>query len=266
VVVTYFPTQDEIENIVASSHQVDKLIVVDNGSNNDDTLLALIKRSTNITVRLLRENKGIAFANNIGFSEILKEETPYEWLLTLDQDSIIPENYIKTLITCYEKNKNYTRIGVLSPNIYQKDIDSEYSNPILIFSSGRLIHKDTIKNIGLEREDFFIDGVDFEYCLRMKKKNIAILQVNTLTLGHKLGEKKHITLLGKRLEYTEYSPIRRYYSTRNHLVWVKEYLFLFPKTCINMVHQLILGLIKILIIEENKGENYSLCGMDLKIF
>ncbi len=76
--------------------------------------------------------------------------------------------------------------------------------------------------VGAFREDFFIDYIDTEYYLRMKKRGLLSIVACTAFMVHRQGQGNSDTIT------LDYNPLRRYYRTRNGLILIKEYKFVFP--------------------------------------
>ena len=94
-IVLYNPDLGRLkENIESICKQVDKVILIDNGSDNIREIEDLIKEYLNCILLKNGENMGIAYALN----QILKYayENDVKWFLTLDQDSVCSRNLINT--------------------------------------------------------------------------------------------------------------------------------------------------------------------------
>ena len=103
VVVTYNPDNSLIEGINLLSDQVDKILIVDNGSK--DSGIKLIKEikkcnEDKIEVVFNEDNLGIAAALNIGAKYAIEHK--YQWLLTMDQDSRPAKDMVEKMIKTYE--------------------------------------------------------------------------------------------------------------------------------------------------------------------
>lgn len=99
------------ENINAVKNQVEQIIFFDNGSQNWNEIKKFFKKNdleNNIKVLRSKNNKGIAYALNM--IAVYAMNNGYEWLLTLDQDTVIK----KDLITKYSSFTNLKNIGQLS--------------------------------------------------------------------------------------------------------------------------------------------------------
>jgi rhamnosyltransferase len=92
-------------------------------------------------------------------------------------------------------------------------------------ASGSMIKTEILNEHGLMNEDFFIDYIDTEYCLRLTSLGHRILAVNNAVLEHTLGAQ---TTHGKA-HATNHSPQRRYTIYRNRTITWKMYMFKAPK-------------------------------------
>ena len=93
-IVTYNPDITRlVENINAIYNQVDNVIIVDNNSKNIAEIEQIVLNYLHICLIKSKCNEGIATALN----KMMKKakELHYTWCLTLDQDSIVPENIIE---------------------------------------------------------------------------------------------------------------------------------------------------------------------------
>ena len=92
VIITYNPDVERLtENIKAISQQTDKVLLVDNGSE-DKLFLSKLSFIYNTAVISNEKNKGIAYALNQGMKYAY--QNGYEWAITLDEDSVCPDGII----------------------------------------------------------------------------------------------------------------------------------------------------------------------------
>ena len=92
-IVTYNPDAQRLaENIAAIRPQVDRVILVDNGSNNAAERLRPFSDAADIQIIFNDQNAGIAAALN----QIMRaaEAGGYHWCVTLDQDSVSPDGMV----------------------------------------------------------------------------------------------------------------------------------------------------------------------------
>ena len=220
IVVAYNIDKNEIlNNIYTYINFVNEVIIVDNSDNIGN--LKELEKLEKIKYINLRGNEGIAKALNKGIEYAIQNE--YDFILTMDQDSKFDNNLIDIYINYLDD-----KTAIYSPNYiierkkekkYKKDIQNVYWT----MTSGNLLNLNLYKIIGKFREDFFIDGVDYEYCLRARKNGYNVLQCNKARLIHCPGITKTKKILFKKYKYGYMSPIRMYYQIRNLSVIAKEY-------------------------------------------
>lgn len=243
-IVTYNPNIQRLkENIEAVIVQVDRVIIVDNGSKNIEELKQMWGNNEKIELFYNKENEGIAVALNQIITASI--EQGYDWTLTLDEDSVVPNNMIEQ----YRRYIGEEYVAMIVPVIcdrvmHEIDIreskDGEYTYIENAITSGTLMKNSIWKELGGFTEKLFIDYVDFDYCMKVKLANYRILRVNTVKLLHELGNATEIKLFsflakcckkGSRWEKrflglrytTNHSPKRLYYVTRNQYYYINHY-------------------------------------------
>jgi glycosyltransferase involved in cell wall biosynthesis len=87
---------------------------------------------------------------------------------------------------------------------------------ITIATSGTLLNCCAAKQVRLPNESLFIDAVDFDYCIKLRKKNYKIFTVCNAKINHRFGNSKSIKLFGRNKFIYLYSPLRYFYVHRNH--------------------------------------------------
>jgi len=225
VVVTYKPNVEILEKCVNSLvNQVDRLIIVDNTPGKCQ-LLENFRKMQNIEIAYLNDNYGVAYAQNIGIKKALEEGV--DFVLLSDQDTIYPLDYVEKMLECFKddrvaaagplfidahtgKVQFFVKKGLFGfKKIYPKTGKHEV---LQLIASGTIINAKFIPEIGLMKEELFIDWVDMEWCWRAVKKGYKIIGNADVVIKHFHGEKskkfftKNITLK---------SCIRNYYTIRN---------------------------------------------------
>lgn len=244
-IVTYNPDLHRLtENVNAVLPQVDCLIIVDNASKNVEQIKKTFGEDNKIRIIENDENKGIATALNQILQASVEEGA--EWTLTLDGDSVVPENMIEQ----YEKYLDVENVAMIVPVIQDRkmqliDVEEDtltnaYDFVDTAITSGTLMKNSIWQQLHGFEDKLFIDYVDFDYCMRVKIAGYQILRVNSVKLLHELGnatEIKLFTFLGKmfgkdssigrgfwKIRYTtNHSPMRVYYITRNQYYYIKHY-------------------------------------------
>lgn len=100
VIVTYNIGERFYNCFNAIYNQVEKVIIVDNGST-EETLKVLKELESNTTATIIynSENLGIAAALNKGVK--FAEKNNYKWILTMDNDSISTEFMVEGMLNTY---------------------------------------------------------------------------------------------------------------------------------------------------------------------
>ncbi len=214
VVVLYNPTDKDISNINSYISDIDILYVIDNSINNNEKRLPKNKK---IKYIFNNENQGIPKPLNTAAN--LARKLGYSWLLTMDQDTHFNDGVIKEIkkrILEYDTEK----IGIITPwhktKLKVKKPTDKVDHPLDVMTSGNFVNLDIHKKINGFKEFLFIDGVDIEYCLNLKKHGYDILRFNDLEIDHNLGDIFYKKFLWKDLLITNHSAMRRYYQCRNY--------------------------------------------------
>lgn len=258
VIVTYNCSDEFLNTFNSVINQVDEIVIVDNGSRYD-TKNILISLENKAKVIFLDDNMGIAAALNIGVKYAI--ENHYDWVITLDNDSIMDDKMIGKLLSTYDtlNDKQKREIVSLMPQYlemgvhdYNENIKSGTIEVECGITSGNLIKINIFKKVGMFNEKLFIDYVDNEFCYRIIKLGYKILQVNDAILYHRLGEVEERKFLNSKVRVSNHSVIRRYYITRNRLYCWKKYSKLAPKTMKLDKLSFIKETIKIILYEKEK--------------
>ena len=213
------------ENIEHIRKQVPMLILVDNGSSNLEDVKSLICNLPNIILLENGKNLGIAQALNRILRKAQKEH--YEWVLTLDQDSVATDGligaYREFLENCLEKN-----IGCLTCNIVDRNFSLEkretgFEEIDYCITSGSLMNVEITLSVGGFDESMFIDKVDCDVCINLKQHGYRIVRIAYEGLLHEIGHAKQINLGFRKWELYNHSSFRRYYMCRNASYLLKKY-------------------------------------------
>jgi rhamnosyltransferase len=227
-VVLYNPGDGLLDNVAAYAEQVDRVIAVDNSERPDDALRAeLIARGVEYVP--MGGNAGIAAALNAGCRRAT--ELGYSWALTMDQDSTATPGMVAALASVLEAD-DADRIAIVAP-LWQQvgGLTEETGDPLveldIAMTSGNLLRMSAFDSLGGFREDFFIDQVDHEFCLRARRAGWRIVQNRTAVLNHRMGSLQEVRF-PVHCFITDYSPLRRYYMVRNLFEMNREFGADFP--------------------------------------
>lgn len=224
-IVTYNPDISRLnENISNIKRQVDRVILYDNASENLEEIKSFCTDNIILLDNVSKQNNGIAFALN----ELCKYSISYgcKWLLTLDQDSVCPQN----LISEYSKYISLPMTGILTPKISDRNIGDIEEHPVydineidVCITSASFINLSAWKSVGGFWNDLFIDMVDFDICWSLKEHGYSTIRVNTVSLIHELGHSTLAIFRGQKVPILNHSPIRYYYIFRNTIAVGKKH-------------------------------------------
>jgi rhamnosyltransferase len=220
------------------SFPVDKIFIVDNSISQP----VVLPNYEDVIVESHPENLGVSGGLRLGIKWAIEQN--YDFLWVFDQDSIPTATCLEVLLTVYKNlsQPNYqpgiiaatpidTRTNqVVEGAVFERDrfIACQHTEiqpyeceaPI---TSGSLISIAAAKSISLPCPDLFIDGVDFEYGLRLKQKGFYNLIVPQAVLYHKFGNPMKVKLLQKERVIHKYTALRYYYMLRNHTYLESRY-------------------------------------------
>jgi rhamnosyltransferase len=254
-VVLYNPDQNVLTNIGSYLDEVDKLYAVDNSEHKNNFLIEELQKNKKIKYIDNGGNRGIAHALNVGAREAIKDG--YDFLLTMDQDSRFPKEEFKKYLKEFLQISD-EKVALVSPLHDSYRIDSKnmpkIEEPFTIITSGNIIDLDAWKEIGGFDEDLFIDGVDWDYCIKLRKKGYKIVRFNSVSLNHNLGiSSDHKNIFGKNVTVYNHNKIRRYYMTRNRLYLAVKYSTDYPRFSLSTLKTLLVDIKNILFYEKNKS-------------
>jgi rhamnosyltransferase len=222
IVVTYEPEPQALGRLLdrLAGDRI-AVMVVDNGSRFDVAGLVAGRRQAGEQVLPLGANLGIAAAQNRGIEAA--RATGSEAVILFDQDSLPPPGMVEVLATALEALRS---AGLRPAAVGPVPVDARLAphrapgaaGPHAVdhlIASGCLIPLAVLDEVGLMREDLFIDYVDIEWCLRAATRGHRCYQVPAARMAHEFGSP--VTVLGRA--YTSHSPMRHYYLFRN-TVWL----------------------------------------------
>ena len=131
----------------------------------------------------------------------------------------------------YEQYTQDDDIGIICPSVVDRNMGAEY-NPShqetdvihQCITAGNLVRLEAWKKAGGFSEELFIDGVDFDFCLKIEKAGYKILRVNRIQLLQEVGHGKKIPLpFHHQMSVLHHSPTRLYYIARNYLYIGKKH-------------------------------------------
>jgi rhamnosyltransferase len=234
VVVTYFPKPSCVDNLVALAPQVGSLLVVDNGSS-EKTLKPVVAAVERLGAAIvsLGNNLGIAAALNVGLR--FAREHGYDWLTTFDQDSQATPGMIDEMFGALQSYSHPDEVALITPRHVDRNsgFDLRYRTaeasgtawrivPVAM-TSGNVVNVHVALDAGGFDDSLFIDYVDVEFCLRLRKHGYRLLEATHARLMHSLGSLELRRFICTRVIVTNHPVVRRYYITRNRIIIWRQY-------------------------------------------
>lgn len=231
VIVTYNPNEEKLGCIIDNiSEQVSSIIIIDNSS----TKLSLgIIAKDKVKYTPLGTNRGIAYAQNVGFLEAYKDS---DFIITFDQDSNVSNTFINDLYSEYNRliDAGVNHVACIGPSVINERDGNVYEKYFIgsseicqgafavksVISSGTLYPVDSFAYIGLNKAHWFIDSIDIEWCYRARSIGYQVIMTRNVTMLHNLGMDDKKLIGGKKINFG--APIRLYYVYRNWIFSLRE--------------------------------------------
>lgn len=248
VIVTYNPEDDFYRNLRRHLEICNYVVVVDN--NSTEYIGDKIKCYQGVHYIQSVKNNGIAWGLNQGIKYAINNK--FEYVLTFDQDSYPIISILDVYAKIIDKETNIGLLGTSFSNKLMMDekIYINYQSKLTIITSGALHPISIFDKVGLYNEKLFIDSVDFDFSLRVKKNGYNVMCSRVPLIEHKLGN----PLKRNGIKSTNHSAIRRYYQSRNHIYMLKTYWRTFPLFCLKMIFFIIIEFVSLVIVEDNLKE------------
>lgn len=224
-IVLYNPDVKRLDdNVNSIIGQCDKVYMFDNGSRNKEDIEAALQTYGDVAIEYKRidYNAGIAYALN-RLCEMAEDDS-YEWLITLDQDSVCPSNMVEE----YNRYVNNSDVGMLCPSVVDRNkttIVDEGLTPFEVtqcITSGSALKLSAWSLVGGFDEWMFIDLVDFDICHRIINAGYRILRIPAVRLCHEYGRITERRFLFWQVSVKNHPAFRKYYMARNTIYLPKK--------------------------------------------
>jgi GT2 family glycosyltransferase len=202
----------------------------------------LAKQYPQVTVLRLCDNQGVGGGLRAGLAYAALEKK-HDWIWTFDQDSVPHHDSMERLLAgvaslgtqerevgiaaalpvygqgLFRYNPWLWRDGLVKPSPEALQESIWFAD--LVITAGCMVRRDVVERVGLPRADFFMDFVDFEYCLRARGQGYKVVVVPRARITHELGNSREVRLPGVRKLWYNQAPFREYYYSRNlaYSVW-----------------------------------------------
>ena len=239
VVVTYNRCVDVIETIQSiqardASKVIDRLIVVNNASEDETEKLLGELHYDNLEVHNLTSNLGCPGGRNFG----IKKASQDIIVLVDDDIEFITDDGFSNIESLFAQEKdlgvlqfqiiNHTEQKVLAHEFPAKGIDPQTEESFLVghfIGAGHVVRKSFIEKVGYYPSDFFYGREELDLSYRMIQAGFLVRYYPSIKLHHKKAPqgrlapndvKKHMLRNRLILNY-RYLPI--FYATINSILW-----------------------------------------------
>lgn len=241
--VTWFhPSAEALEALEDAVAECTSVVVVDNTPADRPSLGDVADLPPG--VRLLRpgSNRGLAAALNLGVRHLPSDT---EAVLLLDQDSRVPPGMVAAL----SSHLRSTGTGAAAPAPWD-ELEGRYLDPRTVLrpevaqvtvaiTSGLLVARQALEVVGPFREDFFVDAVDLDFCLRLRRAGWGLVQDRSVVLPHRLGETRWHRLLGCSIRASHHPDWRLYAGARNGTLLCRENVVSAPRWAVTQAALLV---------------------------
>lgn len=226
-------TCDLIRSLLKISYPNFEIVVVDNGSVNDNPSV-IKQRYPSITYLETGENLGFAGGNNYGLPHCHGE-----FVLFINNDVEVEPDFLEPLVDVFS---HFPKVGMASPKIHFYDVPGliQYAgstpiNPFTIRNAGigsmqkdegqyndtrltayihgacMLVSREAMNDVGWMFDDYFLYYEELDWCHRIQKAGFQIVYVGNSLIHHK-----------ESVSVGRASPLKMYYLTRNRLLFARR--------------------------------------------
>ena len=237
--VLFNPDKDRFEECLGNALSLfDEIILFDNVGNQQ----AYENIDNRVTYITEGENKGLAHAL-VSIMEMAKERGA-DWVVTLDQDTVLPEN----LVSEFKKYSDLPKAAIIAPQVvdkrrpYQKveDCNLPIQETDFAITSASFTNVEIYDKLGGFDEWLFVDFIDNDYCKRALIEGFKIYRMNNVVIDQEFGKIKlkspkkvafymwlskvlHNKNVAKLTYSKVVSPLRVYFVHRNLLYLNKQF-------------------------------------------
>lgn len=189
------------------------MLIYDNSKDDHSVLVNNVLKDRNYEYFYNGCNDGISKSFNYIFS--VAKDIKIDYVLLLDQDSVIESGQINNIKATINKNKSFNYcLNVCFNKISKTNPDTV----LFAITSGMIVNTKFYLSNGGYDEKLFIDGVDHDYCIRLLKLGEPIYLIKDAHLKQRLGsgEKNFLGVY-------EHSAMRNYYIFRNRLYLINKH-------------------------------------------
>ncbi len=263
-----------LDSIRENNHQLFQVVVVDvsNINKSVEIISKWIEENNDSRFLLIREkeNKGFAFANNIGIEYSLKQDD-CDFLWILNNDAVIPKNSLEELIKYYEQVKDTKSTGFIGSKILDyekrdliqnvggifnkwtgysiligmgKNDTGQFDNKKLkvdyVIGASMFCHSSLIHKIGLMPDNYFLYYEDIDWCITAQKAGFKNSTCTKSLVYHKQGISTGAKLLANDRDLKNkkhlYLSYLKFYKKHYKLLLPVAYFILLKQLAGKIIH------------------------------
>lgn len=264
VIVAYRPDRHFADRVRRIGSQVARVIIVDNSG--DSARAVDLRRLAGENVEIIENdrNLGVATALNQGVGRA--SELRLSWVVMLDHDSSVDEDMLTRLAAIYDEYPAPREIGLIAANARSRtsgrlavragETGARYLEVKTTITSGSVLAVAAYNRVGPFRDDFFVDGIDLEYCLRLRRYRFRVLCSRSALMTHAGGEGRERRFLGRTVVVGDHEPWRYYCMCRNFVEIVRLYFRHEPLWVLRALMNFMKTFVKIGLYERHKGAKF----------
>lgn len=208
-ITLYNYTTEQIERIRNYSKVFDAVFLFDNSDK--DYQKPTIDIDKNVCILSEGQNMGLPYA----FNQIIKKCDGFDFLCTLDQDSIFLSDDINHTKEWIESCNLINNLGIVAPFVdygHEDYLETEkVDRRKWVITSGSFVNLNILRKEGVcYDEAYFIDKFEIDLCEHLRTLGYIVLMYHGSTLHQSLGEES-----GHK--HPNHSALRHYYLFRNRL-------------------------------------------------
>lgn len=238
IVVTYHPDSSFPERFECLREQVDALLVVDN--NSGPAAVSMLREAAarlKLDLILNSQNIGLGAALNMGVAHAIANG--YGWALLFDQDTVPGSEVFRGLQEAYDDFPAKDKLAVIGSNYREAQTGNlRFSKQVMngcswkerrvVITSGSLLSLQAYQALGPFKDEYFVDCIDLEYCLRARCQGFKVIVTSKSLMIHDVGKPSRHHLPWQRIEVSNHNRLRRYYMVRNNIDLAKKYILREP--------------------------------------
>ncbi|OOG36089.1 hypothetical protein B0E52_17465 [Rhodanobacter sp. C06] len=252
IVVTFQPDAEFPDRLDRLSTEFRRVFVIDNASSS-----LRIREDDKIRVLQNDHNVGIAAALNRGLRDA--HAAGYAWAVTFDQDSEPVEGFAEAMLASVRALKTCRLLlGANYVDVHRRrlahHVGSQRSAPVrrtTLITSGMLLPVGFALAIDGFREDFFIDSVDHEFCLRAADHGAGVFVTREPLMRHAIGAPVAGVRWARALS-SAHPASRKYFIARNALWTVRLHAYRHPLWSLRQFARVIAEAVGILLFETGR--------------